>query len=495
MKRKSLLRRGALPIVLAAVLSACASTGGLAPTVTPLDAANLTASDSLGARTPDAEWPASNWWTSAGDRELDALVAEALSANPNLALVDARVRLALAAADAADAARKPSLNAGASVSGARVPPMLPPIANGHFGVIRYGYLSFKWNLDPWGGDRAKWQAAVGSARAAAVDADAARLQLAGNVVQAWYGLAGARAQRDLAQAELSRADDFLKLTRERVDSGIDSRFSLARIEAEVAADRAQLTAADNAVHTAALVLTALAGAGPDRAHDFAPRIPDSVRQLDLPSDLPADLLGRRPDVIAARWRVEAAGHSVKAAKAAFLPNLGISSLAGLIAPSSIDLFSLKNRFYTVAPAISLPIFEGGALRANLAARDAERDIAVAQYNQVLVQAINQVAARADDLRSLAAEERDASAARDSADKAWELAMQRYRAGVGSFLESLSVRQELIAAERNLAGIRTRRIQAWAALNVALGGGFKPAADAPALATTDTRPHATTKAQP
>src|SRR5574338_573100 len=98
----------------------------------------------------------------------------------------------------------------------RAPPTLRPLASGHFGVIRYGYLSFKWDLDLWGGKRAAWQAAVGNARAAEVDAQAARLKLSADVVQAYFELAGAYAQRDLANEELQRANDFLKLTRKRV---------------------------------------------------------------------------------------------------------------------------------------------------------------------------------------------------------------------------------------------------------------------------------------
>jgi NodT family efflux transporter outer membrane factor (OMF) lipoprotein len=203
--------------------------------------------------------------------------------------------------------------------------------------------------------------------------------------------------------------------------------------------------------------------------------------------LPAELLGRRPDVVAARWRVEASTQDIKAAKARFLPNIGISSLAGLIAPSSMNLFSLRNRFYTIAPALSLPIFEGGALRANLAGKDAAHDIAVAQYNQTLVHAINQVAAQVDDLRSLGVQVADAETARSSAAEAYKLAMQRYRAGVGNYLEALSVRQELIAAEQQLAKLQTRRSDAWATLNEALGGGFQPAGDSPSLAAMpDTR---------
>jgi len=474
--------------LIAGALGGCASTGGLHPEATPTAPQDLHAEQSLaGVKLDAAAWPDKNWWKAIGDPELDKLVDEAIAGNPGMALADARARAALAAANAADASRKPTLNGGASIAGARVPPIMPPIANGHFGVIRYGYLSFSWNLDLWGGKRATWEAAVGNARAAEVDSRAARLKLSADVVQAYFSLAGAYAQRDLARDELQRAQDFLKLTRKRVASGVDSRFQLARIQGETATARAQLEAADNAVHTGGLVLAALLGAGPDRALSIPrPELP-AIPALALPSDLPAELLGRRPDVVAARWRVEASTQDIKAAKAKFLPNIGISSLVGLIAPSSMNLLSLRNRFYTVSPALSLPIFEGGALRANLAGKDAAHDIAVAQYNQTLVHAIDQVAAQVDDLRSLGVQVADAKTARSSAADAYKLAMQRYRAGVGNYLEALSVRQELIAAEQQLAKLRTRRSDAWATLNEALGGGFQPAGDIPSLtATADTR---------
>ena len=475
-------RSGSVAALVAVALAGCASTGGLHPTANVTDPSTLEARRSLaGVQVDAAAWPQQGWWKAVGDPQLDKLVAEALAENPDMTLVDARVRAALATAGAADAARKPTLNGGASAAGARVPPILPPLASGHFGVIRYGYLSFKWDLDLWGGKRAAWQAEVGNAHAAEVDAQAARLKLSADVVQAYFTLAGAYAQRDLANEELQRANDFLKLTHKRVATGIDSKFSLARIQAESASARAHLEAADNAVRTAGLVLAALLGAGPDRALSIErPALP-AIPVLTLPSDLPADLLGRRPDVVAARWRVEAASHGVTAAKTKFLPNIGISSLAGLIAPSTMNLFSLQNRFYTISPALSLPIFEGGALRANLAGKDAARDVAVAQYNQTLVHAINQVTGQVDDLQSLSVQVQDAENARASANEAYALAMQRYRAGVGNYLEALSVRQELIVAEQQLASLQTRRVGAWAMLNEALGGGFQPAADAPSLA--------------
>jgi NodT family efflux transporter outer membrane factor (OMF) lipoprotein len=469
--------------VIAVLLAGCASTGGLHTQGKAIAANSLHAQRSLsGIDVDGAAWPQADWWKALGDPQLDKLVDEALAGNPDMALVDARVRGALAEAGAADAERQPTLNGGAAVAGARVPPLLPPLASGHFGVIRYGYLSFKWNFDLWGGKRAAWEAAIGKARAAEIDARAARLNLAANVVRSYIDLGGAVEQRKLAEAELKRAQDFLALTKKRVANGIDSRFTLARIEGETASARGHLREAANTVRTDRIVLAALLGAGPDRALEISPPArPPHGGALALPSNLPADLLGRRPDVVAARWRVEAAGKDIKSAKAAFLPNLGISSLAGLIAPSAISLFSLTSRFYMVSPALSVPIFEGGKLRANLSGKDAAYDMAVAQYDKTLVGAINQIATVSDDLRSLDEQIDDATQARDSAEQAYALAMKRYRAGVGNYLEALSVRQELIAAERQLAALRTRRSDAWVALNEALGGGFRPGADAPSVA--------------
>lgn len=483
MNPMSIPHRGVFVIVACvALLAGCASTGGLHPDVTPVAPASLHASHSLaGIERGAAAWPQTDWWKAAGDAQLDKLVAEALSDNPDMALVDARVRAALAVANATNAQRKPTLNGGASVAGARVPPILPPIANGHFGAIRFGYLSFKWDLDLWGGKRAAWQAAVGKARAAEVDAQAARLKLSANVVQAYFDLAGAYAQAKFARDELQRAQDFLDLTHKRVAKGIDSRFALARIDGETASARAHLEAANNAVRSGGMVLAALLGKGPDRALSIQPPQLPAVPRLVLPNDLPANLLGRRPDVVAARWRAEVASQDIKVAKAKFLPNISISSLAGLIAPTTMNFFNLGNRFYTVQPALNLPIFEGGALRANLAGKDAARDMAVAQYNQTLVHALNQVATQAGDLRSLTLQMHDADSARSSAAEAYKLAMQRYRAGVGNFLETLSVRQQLIATEQQLAVLETRRSVAWAALNEALGGGFTATSDAPSLA--------------
>jgi NodT family efflux transporter outer membrane factor (OMF) lipoprotein len=457
-------------------LAGCASSGGLHPDGTPIDPATLKAEHSL-AHLSAAAWPSTDWWSGLGDPQLGALIAEALQDNPGLGVADARARAAQAEAGIADAARGPSVNGGAAVAGAR-----PPAAllgdKAHFAMAKYGYVSFKWDLDLWGGKRAAWEAAVGQARAAEVDARAARIELSGNVARAYAQLGYAFTQQDLAAGELKRANQSRELTRQRVAAGIDNQIALKQGDAEVASAEQQAALASRAVDAARSSLSVLLGKGPDRGLQIAR--PQLLRpaELAVPSNLPLDLVGHRADVVAARWRVEAAGKDIKAAKTAFLPNISIGAMAGVISMGGGNPFSLPGRFYQFGPSLSLPIFDGGKLRANLSGKDAQYDLAVAQYNQTLVGALNQVA---DDLSALQSLQQQIDAqqrAQDAALQAWQLAEQRYKAGIGSYLEALSVRQQLLAAERGSAALEAQQVDLSVQLIQALGGGFQPQADIP-----------------
>ncbi|MCX7513297.1 efflux transporter outer membrane subunit [Frateuria sp. STR12] len=472
MRLQSLAAATALTLVLAG----CASSGGLHPDGKLLEPSALQARHSLAAHADaDAAWPAADWWTGLGDSQLDALIAEALANNPGLAAADARARQAQAAAGIADAARGPSVNAGAAVSGAHLPATVMPsdVGGGHFAWAKYGYLSFNWGLDLWGGKRAAWEAAVGQGRAAEVEARAARIELSANVARAYAQLGYAYAQQDVAEAELERAHKARELTAQRVHAGIDSKLQLRQGDAEVAGAEQQLALASRAIDAARSALSVLLGKGPDRGLDIARPQLLAPAQLAAPANLPVDLLGHRADLVAARWRVEAAASDIKSAKTQFLPNVDIGALAGLVAMGSTNLLQAPARFYQVGPSLSLPIFDGGRLRANLSASDAQYDLAVAQYNRTLVGALNQVADDYAAQQSLVTQIDAQQRALDAANDAWRLAQQRYEAGVGSYLEALSVRQQLLVAEQRMAALEAQQVDLSVQLIQALGGGYRP----------------------
>lgn len=469
---------------LTVTLAGCADRGGLRPQQSLTEPSSLHVTQSLAGVPQLADaWPATDWWTKLGDAQLDALIAEALQHNPGLAAVDARSRAAQAQVGLADAARKPTVNAGASVSGARIPATVLPMG-GHFGAAKYAYASFKWGLDLWGGKRDAWQAAVGESRAAAVAAHAARIELSANVARAYAQLGAAFTQQDLAEDELKRADQALQLTRQRVAAGIDNRIQLQQGEAEVATAQQEQAAAAQMVVASRSALSALLGAGPDRGLRITRPHSLALARLTVPAALPLGLLGHRADLVAARWRVEAARKDIQAAKTEFLPNISLGALAGVIALGGGNPLELPARFYQVGPSLSLPVFDGGRLRANLSGKDAAFDLAVAQYNQKLVDAVNEVAVDYAGLQSLDAQIGAQRHARDAAQGAWELAEQRYKAGVGNFLEALTVRQQLLRAEQAMATLDAHKVDLSLQLVEALGGGFQPSAQAAAATPSE-----------
>ena len=455
------------------VLAGCANSGGLRPDGSPIDPSTLKAERSLaGLNLSPAAWPTQDWWSGLGDPQLTTLIGEALQDNPGLAIADARARQAQAEVGVADAARGPTVNGGASVAGARLPDgLLSP--ESHFAAAKYGYASFNWGLDLWGGKRAAWQAALGQARAAEIEARAARIELSSNVARAYVQLGYAYTQQDLAKAELARANKARQLTGQRVAAGIDSQLQLKQNDSEVASAEREQAVANRAIDAARSAMSVLLGKGPDRGLDIGRPQTLTSAALTVPTNLPVELLGHRADLVAARWRVEAAGKDIKVAKTEFLPNVNLGAMAGLLSLGGGNLFQASSRFYEFGPTLSLPIFDGGRLRANLSGKDAQYDIAVAQYNQTLVSALNQVADEIAAQQSLDQQLAAQQRALDAARQAWDLAQQRYQAGVGSYLEALSVRQQLLLAEQAMAALQAQHVDLSIQLIQALGGGYRP----------------------
>ena len=456
-------------------LSACASMQGVLPSTLQREPATLQAEQTLAdVKLSAAAWPATDWWHALGDPQLDALIDEALAGNPGLEAADARARLALAQADAADAARQPRVGAAASASGIRIPESViePPIG-GHYSTLYRTTLNFDYGFDPWGGKRAAWEAAVDRVHASKVDAQSARIALSGNVARAYADLANAFAMSDVSQRELDRALVVRKLTEQRVHAGVDSLLQFKQADARVPAARQQMTAAQLGIAAARSALAALLGAGPDRGLAIARPKTLSPIAFNLPSRLPAELLGRRPDIVAARWRVEAASRDIDVAKAAFYPNFDLSAAVGLASLGLSNFLSAQSRYFQVAPALSLPVFDGGRLRSNLSARDAQRDLAVADYNDRLVSALRNVADAITTARSLDEQIAASDEALATTRAAYDLALQRYNGGVGNYLEALGVQQALLAAERQSTRLYAQRTDAGIALVQALGGGYQP----------------------
>lgn len=473
----------ALYLAIPLALVACADSGDLHTTGQLTDPQSLKVERSLaGAPLSPTAWPQQDWWSAFGDPQLTALINEALKTNPHLDEVEARARQAQAAANGKNAAREPRVDLGAGMEGARLSsrdPLYPAYDLGAWGWAEEVSLNFSWDLDLWGGKRDAWEAALGRSRAAQIDAYAARIQLSVNVARAYVSLGYAFDLKDVTDAELQRADKSLGLIHRLVAGGLEAPQQEYLADSQLASARQQQAQAERAIDAARSSLSVLLGQGPDRGLLITrPHLQD-LGTPALPEQLPAGLLGRRADLVAARWQIEAAAKDIKSAKTEFLPNISLGAMVGLIAlggsnPSTIHLFEAPARTYSVGPALTLPIFDGGRLHANLAAADSGYDQLVARYNGLLVHAINDVA---DDLSALTSIRNQIAlekSAQQDARKSWEDAIKAYKSGLSGPLAPLISRQQLLLTEQRLAALESQQADISVRLIEALGGGYDAA---------------------
>ncbi|MFW9080749.1 efflux transporter outer membrane subunit [Pseudomonas sp. P2757] len=467
--------RSSLTLLLSAmILAGCANYSGLDTSNSNLDAKTLKTGQSLsGVTLSPAAWPKSDWWTSLGDPQLDGLIREALRDSPDMQIASARAHQANAAAYAADAARYPTLDASAGITRSRLAKDQDPRGQGDaYATVRNVSVGFNYNFDLWGGQRDAWEAALGEARAAEVDRQAAQLTLAADVARAYSDLGQAHIVYDLANDDLKRTKQMLDLSQRRLSSGIDSNYQFQQTQSLEASSEASLIDAEKRLNSAKIALAVLLGKGPDRGNEIArPKILQASA-VALPSVLPAELLGRRPDLVAARWRVEAASKDIASAKTQFYPNLNLSAAAGAESLLGDAMFGSANRFFNIAPTISVPIFDGGRLRANLDARDADYDLAVAQYNKNLVKALGDVSDTINQLRDIGRQIGAQQHATEIAQDSYNTVVQRYGSGIGNYLDVLSIEQQLLQAQRQLATLNAEQIDLSIQLMQALGGGFQ-----------------------
>jgi NodT family efflux transporter outer membrane factor (OMF) lipoprotein len=274
-------------------------------------------------------------------------------------------------------------------------------------------------------------------------------------------------------ATLAERQRIYELTRDRNAAGLDSRLELKQAESAVPATHEALVALDERMALARNQIAALLGAGPDRGLAIERPAATALASVALPSTLPAELIGRRPDVVAQRWRIEAAGREIASAKAQFYPNVNLVAFVGLQTLAASNLLAAASGMAGVGPAITLPIFDAGRLRANLAAKDADYDVAVEQYNQTLADAMRDVVDQLASFRSVAEQRVQQRQALATTREAYELALLRYREGLGNYVQVLSAEQPLLDQQSLDAELHARELELSINLVRALGGGYEP----------------------
>ena len=480
--RAKLTGRLAAPTVALSVLSC-----GLAGCINDRDwhAPRPVAPDSLAAERTLATaqinedaWPDDGWWHAYGDPQLDALVSDALAGSPSLQVAQARLREAQAVAKSAAAPRLPNTTVNAETSRQRYSAnsIYPPPFAGNYYTDGRVALDFSYDLDFWGHNRELLESARANVHAAEADHAAARLALTVAVARAYFNFDLQFALLDIANASLEQQNAILDLTQQRASRGLENIARVKQSEGTVALTRAAVQYQEATIKVVRSQLGALVGSGPDRGFGLQrPRL-TAPRTVQLPSLLPAELLGRRPDIVAQRWRVESATRGVAAAEAAFYPNVNLAAFVGFQAIGLSKLFSSGSAIVGAGPAVSLPIFNRRELHGALQSQQAQYDASVAQYNQTLIDAVNDVANVVTNWDGLVKEANEARIAEDAAQSAYSISKERYRAGLDNYLTVLSSENEVFFTQAIRAQLLARELNLTADLVRALGGGYS--ADTP-----------------
>jgi NodT family efflux transporter outer membrane factor (OMF) lipoprotein len=457
-------------IALALGLPACITPPKLDPQQPAIATENLGLSSQV---LPTA--PVQAWWSAFGDPQLDRLMQHALADNPDLAQAMSRVRIAQSLADVARAGLAPSLSFNAQeirqrFSGHDVIP--PPYAGSKRWQGREG-LNLSWDIDFWGRQDSLLKQARSRTTAAALDVVSARLALSGALARTYIGLYRDDALADVAQRTEAQRERILDITRRRVRSGLDTKVELREASGAVPEAHVELLQAQAAAALDTHQLAALSGQGGAAYAQVGRPTLDPAAILPLPQALPADLLGHRPDVLAARDRIEAARAGQAAAKAAFYPDINLTAFAGTSAVGFDNLFHATSGAYGAGPAIHLPLFDAGRLRAEYRGAAAEIDDAVSAYNQSVLRAVHETSDQLNLIEALNDQTVLQQRSLDDAEAAYQLAEERYRAGLSTYLTVLNTETAVLGARREHVALISDQAIARVNLLLAVGGSFDP----------------------
>ncbi|MBP0594096.1 efflux transporter outer membrane subunit [Paraburkholderia sp. LEh10] len=446
-----------------------------------LDPASLDAGAALRSAAVDAQWPDVQWWRAYHDPQLDSWVQAALSGSPTLELASARVREARAMASAANAALDPQVNGNLSLQRKHWP------SNAYYGPGAFdntetwnntGTLGLTYELDLWGRNKNSALSALDIAHERAIDERAAALELEVNVVRTYVDLSARFATLNIEKDTLERQRELTSLADRRLKAGLGTQLDLSQAEAPLPDYERRVDATSEQISLDRNQLATLAGKGPGAGDAIREPQLDLVATFGLPSHLPAELIGHRPDVVAARWAVAATARDIDVAKADFYPNIDLLATVGAFAaggPLTL-LLHAGNGGWTAGPALSLPIFDGGRLRAQLGAASAEYDEAVALYNQTIVTALGEIADQVVRLRSLNTQETEAQRYLQNAGTTFRLSEAAYRRGLTDYVNVLIAQTRLLDAQQDVVNVHAEELSAYASLVASLGGGLAEPGD-------------------
>lgn len=463
----------AAALLSALALAACAGLPPKAAAPTLPAGAPLLAADAA-YRTDGTTWPQPEWWRAFGDDTLNQLVARALEHSPDLEAATARIASARALLAESRAQSGPQLSANASAAQIRLSDngLFPPRLLGFNWYSQFDVgLNASYSFDWWGKHRAEIAGSLDAARAAEAEHASAALGIASAVVAEYYGWQSDAARRELALQDREAAALRATITAARASAQIERGDDANSAQLAVLSARDHLDELDGALQRHRLALAALLACAPAELPALTTAALPQLR-TGLPDNATLDLIARRPEIVASRWRVEAAARHLELARSNFLPDVSLRALVGLSSREIGHLLDAGSAAPQFSAALHLPLFDGGALRAGYAQQRAQLDQAVALYRGAIVGAAREVNEQLVMRAQWEQQEQLRSEQLAAAGQLRANAEQRATAGLSDQRPALEARHTWLGLGEAQIQTRYGRLCAELALIRALGGGYQ-----------------------
>lgn len=477
MNRPLLQKPAAATLAVTLILSGCAQS-----LKRPEHALTVqTPSNWTAAEMPDAP-PDAEWWTYFDDSLLSGAIERSLERNHDLRAASARIDAARQQAQVANAASLPSLDAGFNRIRQRNNFIGLPIPGGEDSVLttintNLGLsLNLSWEADVWGKVRNGRLAALVEVQAAEADLAGARLSLTGQAAKVWFSALEAKRQVGLAKAALESYRTSAERVRARFSSGIRSSLDLRLALTEVSRAESQLEQRRQQMDAAVRQLEILMGDYPKAAYELAedlPGVPESI-----PAGLPAELVHRRPDLVAAERRLLAADAQIAQSRADLKPRFNLTASSGTATNQLQDILSGDVLVWSLLSGVTAPIFNNGRLKAQVRTSEARAYEAAANFESALLRSYGEVETALAADRFLSEQETALEEATRQAVAAQRLAEDRYRSGLSDIITVLQSQRTAIDSESTLLTVRRARLDNRVDLHLALGGGFSMTSTSP-----------------
>jgi len=433
-------------------------------------------------------WPSADWWTGFSSPELTGLETTAETNNLDLAAAAARVEQARGQTGISASALFPAVDLEANASRAGSKQSIAGTGGsggthtgggGHttttttFNTIGNTFgasLNASYELDFWGLAQDNLRAAQNSARAALYAQRVVALTVTSDVANTYLDVLALRDRIAIAKNNVEAAQRILKITEAKVTNGVSSNLDLAQQRAIVAAVQSSIPALEEQEREARYALAVLEGRAPE-GFDVKAQTINGIVAPPVTPDMPSALLVRRPDIAAAEANLVSAHASVDAARAAFLPAIGLTGSAGFANPQIGSLFNPESLAWSVGASLLQTIFDGGAKTSQLDINKARETELVADYRSTVFNALSDTESSLGQVTSLASQEAFVTEQVKNAAEAFRISELQYREGVADLLAVLQTQQQLFTAQDTLVQIKLARLQAGVSLYRALGGGW------------------------